>query len=658
AVVKDTAAGQRLVGYVSGEDLDERRIKATLRERLPEYMVPSHVVTLERLPQLPNGKLDRNALPELAVGQTDYEAPATDCEQRLAALWQALLQQDRIGRQDHFFELGGHSLLATQLVSRLRHEWAVDFPLRAVFEAPRLADMATWLDDLETGPTPAAMPALGLSDAPQSFAQQRLWFLDQLEPGATAYNLPAVLRLTGALDESALQQALNGLAERHETLRTRLVAPPEGETIPRQVIDPATSVLIERVDLTKSGDVEAAFRAHALDFMARPFRLGGQPLWRVGLVWMGEQEWHLLICMHHAISDGGSVPVLMRDFVALYRAACGEPASSLPVLPIQYADFSVWQRDWLAGGEGARQLDYWRTRLGDAQPVLELPTDRPRPARQGFRGARHHFQLGRLLGDRLRELATRHDATPFMVLLAAYNVLLHRLSGQEDLRVGVPVAGRNRRETEDLVGFFVNTQVLRCELDAVQSFDEVLATVRQAAIETQANQDLPFEQLVEVLQPERSLSHNPLFQVAFDYQHRDHGGLGDLPGLAVDVLELNDGSTQFDMALNLIEEADGRLSGNWNYATDLFDADTIERIQARFERLLGQILMAPEQAVGDIDLLDEADRSQLVDWNATEVDYGQPEPVHRLFERQAAAHPDREALVCGDRRLGYAEFDQ
>jgi len=269
------------------------------------------------------------------------------------------------------------------------------------------------------------------------------------------------------------------------------------------------------------------------------------------------------------------VSVLMRDFVSLYRAACGERAAVLEKLPIQYADFSVWQWEWLASGEGERQLNYWRTQLGDGQPVLELPTDRPRPARQSFQGARHHFRLGESLSNRLRGSAAGRDVTPFMMLLAAYNLLLHRLSGQDDLRVGVPVAGRNRRETEGLVGFFVNTQVLRCELASSQTFEQVLATVRQASIEAQSHQDLPFEQLVEALQPERSLSHNPLFQVAFDYQHRDQRGLGELPGLTAKVMELEGGSTQFDMALNLIEEADGTFSGNWNYATDLFDAATV-----------------------------------------------------------------------------------
>ncbi|WP_421857977.1 non-ribosomal peptide synthase/polyketide synthase [Marinobacter salarius] len=657
AVVKDTAAGQRLVGYVSGEGLDERAIKTQLREQLPEYMVPSHVVTLAELPKLPNGKLDRNALPEPVVGQSDYEPPATDCEQSLARIWQDLLQQSRVGRQDHFFELGGHSLLATQLVSRLRHEWRVELPLRMVFEAPRLTDMAALLEALEGTPAQETIPALGLEGAPQSFAQQRLWFLDQLEPGATAYNLPGVLDLKGTVDEGALQQALDALAQRHETLRTRLVAAPDGEAIPRQVIDPAIGVPLERVDVSHSDDPEGAFRDHAEAFMRRPFSMGTQPLWRVGLVTMAAKESRLLICLHHAISDGWSVSVLMRDFVSLYRAARGERAAVLEKLPIQYADFSVWQREWLASGEGERQLNYWRAQLGDGQPVLELPTDRPRPARQSFQGARHHFRLGESLSNRLRGSAASRDVTPFMMLLAAYNLLLHRLSGQDDLRVGVPVAGRNRRETEGLVGFFVNTQVLRCELASSQTFEQVLATVRQASIEAQSHQDLPFEQLVEALQPERSLSHNPLFQVAFDYQHRDQRGLGELPGLTAKVMELEDGSTQFDMALNLIEEADGTFSGNWNYATDLFDAATVERFGARFECLLRQIAAGPQQPIGAYDLLDDTDHEQLASWNRTTEDYGRPEPVHRLFECQVAAHPDREALVFGAERLSYAELD-
>ncbi|BES72570.1 hypothetical protein RE428_35880 [Marinobacter nanhaiticus D15-8W] len=658
AVVKDTPAGQRLVGYVSGEELDEHAIKARLKEQLPEYMVPSHIVTLARLPQLPNGKLDRNALPEPAVGQTDYEAPATASEHRLAAIWQDLLHRERIGRYDHFFELGGHSLLATQLVSRIRHEQGVELPLKAIFEAPQLADLATWLDDLDGQADRHGICRLGLEQAPQSFAQQRLWFLDQLEPASTAYNLPGALRLTGDLDEQALKQAFDGLMARHEVLRTRLLAPSDGADVPRQIVDPPKPVTLERVDLRKSADSEAAFRAHALEFMARPFRLADEPLWRVGLVMLGDREWRLLLCMHHGISDGWSVSVLLRDFAALYQAACQGHAPGLDPLPIQYADFAVWQREWLAGGEGERQLDYWRRQLGDDHPVLELPMDRPRPARQSFRGTRHPFTFDSPLAEQLRELAAAHDATPFMVLLAAYSVLLHRLSGQDDVRVGVPVAGRNRQETEDLIGFFVNTQVLRCQAEPTMTFKQVLDAVRNTAIDAQAHQDLPFEQLVEALQPERSLSHNPLFQVAYDHQRRDHTGLADLPGLDVDMLELNDGNTQFDLALNTVEDADGELSGNWNYATDLFDAATIEHLHERFEQLLAQIVMAPEQVIGDYDLLDADDRTQLADWNTTAVDYGSPQSIHRLFEHQAETHPDREALVFGDQRLSYAELDQ
>ncbi|MDF0752748.1 amino acid adenylation domain-containing protein, partial [Marinobacter sp. 71-i] len=665
---KDTAGGQKLVGYVSGEGLEEQRIKARLREQLPEYMVPSHIVALERLPTLPNGKLDRNALPEPTVGAADYEAPATAGEQRLAGIWRDLLQRERISRNDHFFELGGHSLLATQMVSRIRHDLNIELPLRAVFEAPLLAEMASWLErqdsEKQEGSTGSenaeclGVRRLGLTRAPQSHAQQRLWFLDRLEPDSSAYNLPAVLHLEGELDEQALSRAFTALAHRHEVLRTRLVAPSNGEEVPQQVVDSPEPVTVERVDLSRAADVEAAFRAHAIGFMARPFRLAEQRLWRVGLVWMGDREWRLLLCMHHAISDGWSVSVLLRDFAACYQAARRGESPALAELSVQYTDYAIWQRGWLASGEGERQLEYWRGKLGDTHPVLELPTDRPRPSRQSFRGGRHEFALDDRLASRLKELAKAHGATPFMVMLAAYNVLLHRLSGQFDLRVGVPVAGRNRRETEELIGFFVNTQVLRCQVEPALNFEQVLGEVRATVIDAQANQDLPFEQLVEALQPERSLSHNPLFQVAYDHQRRDYENLLSLPGLEVEALGFNNGRTQFDLALNTVESPDGHLAGDWNYATDLFDPQTIEHLHRRFEHLLHQIAEAPQTAIGDYDLLDEADRHRLSVWNATSVDYGQPEPVHRIFESQARANPEREALVFGDHRLSYGELDR
>ncbi|MBA4246586.1 MAG: non-ribosomal peptide synthetase, partial [Pseudomonas sp.] len=620
-------------------------------QRLPAHMVPSHILALERLPLLPNGKLDRQSLPEPQVEAGEYQAPRTEQEQLLAELWSELLAQPRIGRDDHFFELGGHSLLATQLISRLRHAHGLDLPLRAVFEAPLLSDLARRLEQAGSAVDLPLQARGERAQAPQSFAQQRLWFLQQLEPSSSAYHLPGVLRLRGEVDRQALQQAFEALAERHWILRTTFTQDAEGQ--PLQCIQPQASVNLEMLQARG----EHAFQALAREFMEKPFDLQQSPPWRVALVTLEPGEQRLLLCLHHLLSDGWSVQILLAEFAALYNAARTGVAAALPALTVQYADYAAWQREWLAGGEGARQLAYWREQLGDEQPLLELPCDHPRPARQSFRGGRVHFRLGAALGERLRDLAQAQNATPFMVLLGAYKVLLHRLSGQRDLRVGVPIAGRTRAEVEGLIGLFVNSQVLRSEIVPQQSFTALVEQIRRTSLEAQAHQELPFEQLVEALQPERSLSHNPLFQVAYDHQKVRHEALGQLQDLHAEVLTLADGGSQFDLALNTQEDRHGQFSGNWNYALDLFEAATVERLHQRFIRLLEQLLEQPQLAIGEHRLDDDQDRLALTSFNATRVDYGVVEAVHRQFERRVQAQPETIALVFGEQRLSYAELD-
>jgi amino acid adenylation domain-containing protein/non-ribosomal peptide synthase protein (TIGR01720 family) len=655
-IVRDSASGKRLLGYVGGNHLDEERIKQQLKVTLPEYMIPAHIIVMERLPQLPNGKLDRNALPDPQVSSSNYQAPQSVLEAQLAALWQTLLGIAAVGRNDHFFELGGHSLLAMQLISRLRHEHQMSVPLRVLFEAPRLADFAQHIAQLDQPAKQMELTARHASRAVQSFSQQRLWFLDQLQPGGHAYNLPGAVSLRGELNEAALQSAFDALTARHEVLRTRFVA---GDGVPLQQIDPASVVRIERLDISTESDLEAAFNTLAQDFVKRPFNLSQSPVWRLALVRVAAGEQRLLLCLHHMISDGWSVRVLLQEFCELYRAAVESRAPQLAELPVQYADFAAWQREWLAAGEGERQLQYWREQLGDEHPVMELPTDRPRPAQQSYQGDRLLFSLDAEFSQRIRTFAIQQGVTPFMAILSAYQVLLHRLSGQNDLRVGVPIAGRSRLEVEGLIGFFVSTQVLRAEVSAELSYREVLEQAKTTTLGAQANQDLPFEQLVEALQPQRSLSHNPLFQVAYDHQQRDFVPLSGLPGLYAEVLPLDDGSSQFDLALNTYEDADGALGGSWNYATDLFDHSSVERLHQRFVQLFTQLLEQPEAAIGDFELLDSQDRAQLALVNDTARDWTVDEPiVHRQFERLAQLHPDREALRCGDEVLTYRQLDQ
>ncbi|WP_268800676.1 non-ribosomal peptide synthase/polyketide synthase [Pseudomonas huanghezhanensis] len=655
-VVRDGPQGKRLLGYVGGNDLSEDSLKQQLKGQLPEYMVPAHIVIMARLPQLPNGKLDRNSLPDPQVSSGDYQAPQTPLEQQLARLWQPLLGIEAVGRNDHFFELGGHSLLAMQLISRLRHEHGLSVPLRALFEAPRLSDFALLIGQAVQPTAQLELKARHASSAAQSFSQQRLWFLDQLQPGGHAYNLPGAIRLLGALDEAALQAAFNGLVARHEVLRTGFTA---GSPLPLQRIEAVSEVLIERLELSQDANVEAAFDELAQAFVQRPFDLSHSPVWRVALVRINDNEQRLLLCLHHMISDGWSVRVLLHEFSELYSAAVEQRDAQLADLPVQYADFAVWQREWLAAGEGARQLQYWRDQLGDEHPVLELPTDRPRPAQQSYRGERVMFDFDADFSQRLRRFARARGVTPFMAILSAYQVLLQRLSGQNDLRIGVPIAGRSRLEVEGLIGFFVGTQVLRAELTAEHCFSQALNHAKAATLGAQAHQDLPFEQLVEALQPQRSLSHNPLFQVAYDHQQRDYQPLSGLPGVQAQVLPLNDGSSQFDLMLNTEEDANGAFSGSWTYASDLFDHATVERLHQRFVTLFEQLLGAAERAIGDFQLLDQQDRQQLALVNDTTRDWASDEPiVQRQFERLAALHPERQALRFGDQVLSYGELDQ
>ncbi|MGP4845612.1 condensation domain-containing protein, partial [Marinobacter sp. 1Y8] len=492
--------------------------------------------------------------------------------------------------------------------------------------------------------------------SPASSAQQRLWFIDQLEPGNSAYHLPGALRLLGQVDESAVRAAFNLLVERHHSLRTAFRADDQGE--PLQCVQPAQAITVESMHAADEADFEQRSR----EFSRRAFDLETGPLWRVALVTIdradGVAESRLLLCLHHIIADGWSIQLLLSEFVHCYRASIKGEMPSLTPLQVQYEDYSLWQRKTQEAGAGQADLDYWISRLGEQPPVLELPSDRPRPAQQSFRGERHGFTLEAALVAAITTFARERGLTLFNVLLTAYKVQLFRLSGQTDLCVGVPIAGRTRPETESVIGLFVNTQILRSDMAGTQTFDQVLASVRQLSQEAQAHQDLPFEQLVDVLQPERSLSHNPLFQVLYNHQQREGEHFELTPELSCELMPQDSGAAQFDLALHTWESRDGAITGNWNYATDLFDRSTIEQMHSRFESLLSQMVAHPDRAIGDYDLLDESDREALSDWNATSADYGQSVPVHQLFEQQAEDHPDRVALVFGDQTLSYAELDQ
>ena len=663
-LLREDVAGQaRLVAYVAGEagaELRERELREHLSQRLPEYMVPAAYVVVEALPVTANGKVDRRALPAPErVWEGTEAGPRTAAEEVLAGIWAEVLGREGVGVEESFFELGGHSLLATQVVSRARRAFGVELPLRALFEAPTVAGLAGRIEALRSEGAAVAPPIVPVpregGPLPVSFAQQRLWVVDRLEPGSAAYNMAYALRLRGALDASALRASLAGLVGRHETLRTTLA---EHEGVPVQVIHPPAPVPLPVLELR---GLPAAAREREAERLAgaeglRPFDLSRGPLLRAQLIRLGEQDHVLCFTLHHVVSDGWSRDVLVREVSALYGAFRQGESPVLPELPVQYADFALWQRAWLSGDVLEAHLGYWKEKLGGAPPLLEIPTDRPRAPGRSPLAASHAFALSPELSEGLRALSRREGTTLFMTLLAAWQALLGRWAGQEEVVVGTPIAGRTRQETEGLIGFFVNMLALRAELGGDPTWRELLGRVREAALGAYDHQELPFERLVEELGVERSLTHSPLFQSTFalDPSAAQDERL-ELGGLALEPFGAGEGIAKFDLDLVFVDAGEA-LSGVLVYREALFEAETIGRMAAHLEILLEALASDPERPVGEPPLLRGAERARVLEaWNAT----ARPVPagcVHELFARQAARTPEAVALVHGGEPMSYAEL--
>ncbi len=658
------AADNQLLAYlVPAQTLSEteraevgEQLMATLRDHLPDYMVPAHLIFLERMPLNPSGKLDRQALPkpDASVEQQDWRVPVTPLQQQVAAIWAAILGGERVGLNQHFFELGGHSLLAMQVVSRIRQTLSLEVPLKAVFEHPRLeAFVAAMQAQESSSPTaPALLSAGRVQPLPLSYAQERQWFLWQLEPHSAAYHIPSALRLKGQLDLAALQRSFDSLLARHESLRTHIRQDHDGAV---QVIEPPMSLPITQADAD-----EAQLNARVQALIAQPFDLQEGPLLRVTLLRLAADEHVLVLVQHHIVSDGWSMQLVVEELVQLYAGYSQGQDVQLPALPIQYADYAVWQRSWMDAGEKQRQLAYWRELLGGEQSVLELPFDHQRPAVQSHRGARLAFELTPELTQGLKALAQQQGVTLFMLLLASFQTLLHRYSGQEEIRVGVPIANRNRSETERLIGFFVNTQVLKADVHGQMSVEQLLQHVRQRALEAQAHQDLPFEQLVEALQPERSLSHNPLFQVMFNHQ-TDVGQAQvqhQLPGLRVEGLDWDSKTAHFDLDLDIQESTEG-IWATLGYAQDLFEASTVQRMARHWQNLLQGMVANPRQQLSQLSLLDATEQQQILQlWNRTESGFSAERLVHELVGDRARETPDVVAVKFDAQTLTYGELDR
>ncbi|MEH1824947.1 MAG: non-ribosomal peptide synthase/polyketide synthase [Nostoc sp.] len=661
---EDTIGDKRLVAYI----VPQKEVTPTvsvlrqyLKAKLPEYMVPNAFVILEALPLTPNGKLDHRALPapDLHEFLDRYVAPRTPVEEMLAQIWALVLKVEQVGIHDNFFELGGHSLLATQLVSRIRNILKVELPLRELFAAPTVAELARSIGQLQQQDleltSPPILPRAKNAELPLSFAQTRLWFLDQFEPNSSFYNIPLALHLVGTLNQVSLEQSLEEIIYRHEALRTNFITV-DGQA--SQIIHLETAWIVSVVDLQHLSPTKQEIAAQQLvqQQAIQPFDLAKQTLVRATLVVLSETEHILLVCMHHVVSDGWSMGVFVQELAALYNAYSQGQPSSLTPLPIQYADFAIWQRNWLQGDVLQTQLNYWQEQLKDAPALLVLPTDRPRPAVQTFAGARQRFALSVELTQKLTKLSQEQGCTLFMTLLGAYDTLLYRYTEQSDILVGSPIANRNRSEIEGLIGFFINTLVLRTDISGDPSFNELLTRIRETALSAYSHQDLPFEMLVEALQPERDLSHTPLFQVMFVLENAPTSQL-ELTGLTVNPLPIENATSKFDLTLGMENTANG-LVGAWEYNTDLFDDSTIARMIGHFVTLLEAIVVNPQERISQLPMLTEVEQRQLlVEWNNTQADYPWDQCIHQLFERQVEYTPDAIAVIFDNQQLTYQQLN-
>lgn len=665
AAVREVGNGEkRLIAYLvehEGTTIGKRTVQDHLRHRLPGYMVPWTLVVLRELPLTRNQKVDYRALPEPKDWAADpVVAPRSPTERLLAEIWAELLHRDGFGLDHHFFEVGGDSLLAMRLVGRIREAFQMELPLRTLFESPTLGELAKRIEAAQQAGGGPVRPPLVAIDRPKavpvSFAQERLWLLQQIDRLGSTYNLTSIIRLVGTLDLGALEQSLATLVDRHEALRTRFALV---DSEPVQIIDPAGSFALSIEDCSglQTDERAAAVKARAHALARQPFDLAEGPLFRAQVIREDVRNHVVVIAVHHIISDGWSMQVLLREAGALYAAFSRGRPSPLPALPIQYADYALWQRHWLRGKVLEGQVDYWRKRLDGAPATLELPTDRARPNVQSFRGATVRFAVSRELTDQLNELARAEGVTLFMLLLAALNVVLSRWSGQRDIVVGTPIAGRTHRDVEPLIGLFVNMLALRVDLRGDPTFAELLARVKEASLGAYAHQDLPFEKLVAELQPVRDLSRQPLFQVLFALQNVPREKL-QLEGLRARRIAENDPMAKLDVSLYLHETVEG-IEGFLEYATDLFDARTIDRIASHYHVVLAAIVTAPKARLSELPVLTEQERqSAIVDWNDTRADYPQNKCLHQLFSEQASLTPDAVAVMFEGGQLSYAELDR
>jgi amino acid adenylation domain-containing protein len=660
-------AGVRgLIAYLVPEaPVDIEALRRDIGRMLPEYMVPANFVMLDRLPRTPGGKLDRRALPQPApaanITPTRVSRAVTPTVDILTGVWSAVLGIEHVQRDDNFFQLGGHSLLAIRALSRIREAFNVDLPLRALFEYQTLGELASAIERMSGPAAPTTLPPLTrepyAGELPLSFAQQRLWVLDELQPGIPAYNLPLAARLTGGggnLPE-LLYRSIRTVVERHEVLRTTIVVT-DGK--PVQKVAARVDIEIPLIDLSLLAPADRRIVSEELvrAESVRQFRLDAGPLIRATLIQHEADEYLLLLTLHHIVADGGSLEVLFDEIFQTYAAlSTGKPCDLTP-LAVQYGDYARWQREWLRGELLEKLLEFWRGELSDAPPAVRLPADRPRPAIQTFRAGRQTIEFPRELASALEELARAERATPFMIMLAGFFALVFRYTGERDLVIGTPSANRNRVELEPLIGFFVNILALRARVERGTSFRELVAAVRESMLKAHAHQDLPFEKLVEQLQPERETGTSPYFQMVFAMH--EAAPVRELEGVTLTPLETESVGAKFDLTMYVLRN-DKRLNVSLEFNRDLFDSTTVTRFLENYKNLLAVAAEDAGLPVQALPLLSAAEHHQVLrECNDTQAAYPTGLLLHELFEAQAALTPDSVALKHGAEHTTYDQLNR
>jgi amino acid adenylation domain-containing protein len=709
AEVRDDDSGDKqLIAYYILDGSSEREISTQemrdfLEERLPNYMIPAVIMHIQEIPLTPSGKIDRRALPTpdgVRPGLfNEYVQPRTAVEEIVAGHWSDVLGVDRVGIKDNFYDLGGHSLKATQIISRMRQTFNVDIPIRTLFETPTVEGVAGQIEiTIEGGDVDQAVPlmsalqrdettGLPVVSPPLSFSQQRLWFLDQLDPGNLAWNIPIFVRIDGSLVLDALELSLQSIVQRHEVLRTTFLAV-DGQPVQEIHSDlriPLNVTVLSsvQVSLDDPSLLDQKIQTLGKQEVQKTFDLENGPLIRARVLQINERDHILILTLHHIIADGWSLSILVKELALLYQVYINLRKSGvdlsdptnvldlidsqvmevLPDMPIQYADYSVWQRSWLREEALEQQLDYWRNQLANNPPILDLPTDRPRPALKSSFGAAQKFVLPEALAKNILELCRQEGVTPYMFLLAVYQTLLFRYSGQEDLPIGTAIANRTRWDIEGLIGFFVNTLVMRGDLSGNPKFRELLIRTRDVALGAYAHQDLPFEMLVEELSPERNLSYSPLFQVGFDFQDNPVDALH-FPELTLRPIEISRGTTPYDLLLSITHTRDDEsgidyLGGALDYNTDLYDRTTIERMISHFELLLKAIVENLDINIATVPILTQEEfKDLIVNWNATDAKYPTGQTIHQRFEYQVEKQPDAVAITYEGINLTYDELNR